>query len=172
MSDDRFLHIYLNDHLSGSMAGIEIAKRAAGSNEGTPLGDFLTRLEEGIDEDRSTLERIMDAVGARRQKLKEAAAWLGEKVGRLKLNGQLVGYSDLSRLVELEALALGVEGKMALWRSLRQLAETDQRLDRSQLDELIVRCQSQRDEIERFRLSSAAAAFSTSSTAERASTST
>ena len=38
-------------------------------------------------------------------------AWSAEKFGRLKLNGQLSGYSPLSRLEELEILALVAEGK-------------------------------------------------------------
>ena len=36
----------------------------------------------------------------------------------LKLNGQLLQYSDLSRLLELEGLGLGIHGKMDLWRGL------------------------------------------------------
>ena len=38
-------------------------------------------------------------------------AWTAEELERLKLNGQLAGYSPLSRLVELEGLAVGIEGK-------------------------------------------------------------
>ena len=38
------------------------------------------------------------------------AGWVAEKAGRLKLNGSLLTYSPLSRLVELEGLSLGVEG--------------------------------------------------------------
>jgi len=49
---------------------------------------------------------------------KLAAAWLAENVGRLKLNGQFLQYSDLSRLLELEGLGLGIHGKMDLWRGL------------------------------------------------------
>ena len=44
--------------------------------------------------------------------------WTGEKLGRLKLNGQLLGYSPLSRLIELEGLMLGIAGKLAMWIAL------------------------------------------------------
>ena len=57
---------------------------------------------------RRSLLATMEALGARVDRLKAAAAWGGEKLGRLKLNGQLRGYSPLSRVVELEGLALGV----------------------------------------------------------------
>jgi hypothetical protein len=42
----RFLEIYLVDHHAGSTAGLELAKRAARSNRGTPTGDALVELRE------------------------------------------------------------------------------------------------------------------------------
>jgi hypothetical protein len=144
------LAIYLNDHLAGSTVGVELARRARGSNEGTPLGDFLTTLAAEIDEDRDTLQEVMKAVGAGRDRLKVTGAWAGEKLGRLKLNGSLLGYSPLSRVVELEGLRLGVEGKLSLWRMLRELA--DPRLAAFDFDALIARAERQRDDLERQRL--------------------
>lgn len=144
------LATYLNDHLAGSTAGVELARRARGSNEGTELGVFLAGLTAEIEEDRDTLERVMDAVGAGRDRVKVLAAWAGEKVGRLKLNGSLISYSPLSRLVELEGLRLGVEGKASLWRMLRDLA--DPRLAAFDFDALIARAERQRDDLERWRL--------------------
>ena len=44
----------------------------------------------------------MDDLGVG-SRAKDGAAWVAEKLGRLKTNGQLTGYSPLSRLVELEA---------------------------------------------------------------------
>ena len=61
---------------------------------------------------------------------KVGAAWIGEKIGRLKFNGRLLGRSPLSDLEEVELLRLGVEGKVAGWRTLRTLADADPRLDR------------------------------------------
>ena len=43
------LSTYLNDHPAGSTAGIELAKRSASSNAGTPYGDFLAGLVQEID---------------------------------------------------------------------------------------------------------------------------
>ncbi len=145
-----FLAIYLNDHLAGSTAGVELARRARGSNEGSELGAFLTTLTAEIEEDRATLEEIMDAVGAGRDRLKVAAGWATEKAGRLKLNGRLLGYSPLSRVVELEGLSLGLEGKKALWRMLRSLDDT--RLAAFDFDALIARAERQREGVERRRL--------------------
>lgn len=154
------LPIYLNDHLAGSTVGLELARRARGSNEGTPLGEFIATLAVEIEEDRDTLLEVMEAVGAGRDRLKVCGAWAGEKFGRLKLNGSLLSYSPLSRVVELEGLRLGVEGKACLWRMLRELA--DPRLSGFDFDALIARAERQRDELERHRLDAGRPALSES----------
>jgi hypothetical protein len=159
MSEERFLGIYLNDHLAGAIAGLELAKRAARNNEGTPLGAFLDRLTTHIDEDRGALEALMSDLGVKKDLLKDAAAWMAEKVGRLKLNGRLVGYSDLSRLVELEGLSLGVEGKLAMWRNLSRVRQRYPALEDSDIDELIQRAEAQRRELEEARQEAAVTAL-------------
>jgi hypothetical protein len=68
----------------------------------------------------------------------------------LKLNGQLTGYSPLSRLVELEGLTLGCTGKLALWRSLQHLGESG--LKGAEIQELIRRAESQIERLEKMRL--------------------
>jgi hypothetical protein len=59
---------------------------------------------------------------------RQLAAWTGEKAGRLKLNGHLFTYSPLSRLEELELLALSVPRKRTLWQTLHLLAQQKPRL--------------------------------------------
>lgn len=145
------LSVYLNDHLAGATVGVELARRAAGSNRSTDYGPVLSELAEEVERDRETLVAIMKRLGIGRDRIKVLASWGAEKAGRLKLNGQLLGYSPLSRLVELEALSLGVEGKLALWLSLRQTHGADPRLGGIELDELIDRARSQRRRLERQR---------------------
>src|SRR4051794_27409693 len=111
------LPIYLNDHLAASTLGRDLARRAAGSNQGTEFGDFLTDLAGQIEADRAQLEDVMARLDVKPDPLKIGGAWLAEKVGRLKLNGRLLSYSPLSRVVEIEALIAGVHGKRALWRA-------------------------------------------------------
>jgi hypothetical protein len=157
VTDLKLLGIYLNDHLGGSTLGVELSRRAASSNEGTELGAFLERLAGEIEEDRDTLKAIMDRLGVKEDKLKVAAGWAGEKAGRLKPNASLFSYSPLSRLVELEGLALGVEGKRSLWQVL---AELDQpQLAEFDFEKLIERARSQRDELQERRLAAALDAF-------------
>jgi len=151
------LSTYLNDHFAGSTAGLDMARRAAGNNEGTELGALLERIAAEIEEDRAILQSVIDAVGAEQNPAKAAIAWAGEKAGRLKPNNQLTGYSPLSRLVELEALSLGIEGKRGLWVVLADL--DDPRLATYDFPALAERAQRQRDEIEPFRRAAAAGAF-------------
>jgi hypothetical protein len=157
----KLLGIYLNDHLAGSTAGIELARRACKSNQGSELGRFLAELVMDIDSDRRTLEGIMEDLGIGRDHAKIAGGWVLEKVGRFKLNGQLRGYSPLSRLVELEGLALGVTGKLALWKTLRQLADDEPALDAEALDRLVERAEQQQRGIEGHRLAAAREALGT-----------
>ncbi|MDX6635238.1 MAG: hypothetical protein QOF06_1441 [Solirubrobacterales bacterium] len=159
MLDRKRLGIYLNDHLGGSTTGVELAKRIRGANEGNEYGVVLARVAQEIEEDRQALERLMDTFEIKRDHPKVIAGWVAEKVGRLKLNGQLIGYSPLSRLVELEGLAIGITGKLSLWEALLEVADEDPRLDRAELTRLSERADSQRAEVWRLRQRAAREAF-------------
>lgn len=153
----KLLSIYLNDHLAGATAGTELARRVAGANEGTPLGALLADLASEIAEDREALQRAMSKLGVRRDHLKVKGGWAAEKLGRLKLNGQITGYSPLSRLEELEGLHLGITGKLELWRMLKRTNETRAGVD---LEELIKRAESQRRRLAPQRQAAAEEAIS------------
>lgn len=118
----RYLAIYLNDHLAGATGGVELARRLRASNRGNDVFEQpLDRICVEIEEDRATLEQVFDRLGFSQSRVKPAAAWVAEKLGRLKLNGRLRGYSPLSRVLELEGLLIGITGKMALWETLADL---------------------------------------------------
>ena len=156
------LGVYLNDHLAGSTVGMGLVRRMVVSAEpGSERAAVLSRLAAEITEDRSALLRIMAALGVQVRGYKVFAAWAGERAGRLKLNGHLLTRSPLSDLEETEILRLGVEGKVAGWRTLRKLADRDSRLDAGRLDDLIARANHQASALESLR----------STTAERALTS-
>jgi hypothetical protein len=152
------LGVYLNDHLAGSTLGLELARRMAASAEpeSEPESESATVLRglvAEIAEDRSALLAIMATLGIPVRGYKVFAAWAGEKLGRLKLNGHLLSRSPLSSLEETEILRLGVEGKAACWRTLRALASRDSRLDAGHLDELLARADRQSSALESRRVS-------------------
>lgn len=156
---DRLFEIYLADHLAAGTAGLALAVRSARNNSGNETGRFLERLAAEIHQDRETLRRIVDGLGFAGSRLKELVAWAGERLGRLKLNGRMRGYSPLSRLLELEMLSVGIAGKLALWQSLQQIPGIAERLPGVDLEQLVERAQQQRAEVEKHRLSAAREAF-------------
>jgi hypothetical protein len=146
----KYLPIYLNDHLTASTFAVELAGRGARENRGSELGDFLADLRGEVERDRRTLEEIMGSLGVAKDPIKRPVAWIAEKLARLKLNGELLHYSPLSRLEELEVLSLAIEGKRVLWLALAE-AHGD-RIGQPRLAELAARAEEQRVGVERHRL--------------------
>jgi hypothetical protein len=159
VKEQKLLRIYLNDHSAGAFLGIELAKRALSNNRETPLGDYLERFIDELQEDLDELVRVIETCDLPHDRYKRAAAWTAERVGRLKLNGQLTGYSPLSRVFELEGLIMGVTGKLELWRALQVLSETDPRLEVVDLDRLADRAEKQRSELENHHRDASRVAF-------------
>ena len=152
------LSIYLNDHLAGSTAGARLARRLWASNEDDPeFGPDLAEVCTEVEADREELRAVMDRLGVSKSVLKPVAAILGERLGRLKPNGRLRGYSPLSRLDELELLQVGVAGKRRLWRALDQTHRED--LPEFELGTLAERATEQLRRLEALHLKAAARAL-------------
>ena len=147
-----FLSIYLNDQLALGVLWRELARRSQRNNSGTELGAALARVSAGIAEDVETFQRIMRRLGIWINPIKIGLAIGAERLGRLKLNGRLGTYSPLSRFVELDFLAMGIEGKKLLWTTLRDLAGLASRLPDVDFDGLIGRAERQRADLEPFRV--------------------
>ena len=101
----------------------------------------------------------MARFGVSKAILKTAGAKVGEKLGRLKLNNELIGYSPLSRVLELEGLRSGVQGKLGLWDSLAQIAPFDERLDRDEIASLAARAERQLEGLREHHRMAAREAF-------------
>ena len=153
------LGVYLNDHLAGAAVGHELARRCLRRSKGTPLGGDLEALVGQIREDRATLVEVMKRLGVSRNGVKQVAGLVAERVGRLKLNGQLLGYSALSRLVEIEGMCAGVDAKRSMWRSLERVAPSRPELAGVDLNALADRAEQQRRMLEEHRLEAAGQAF-------------
>ena len=120
-TEDRLLGLYLNDHLAGAALGVELARRLRSSNrDDAEFGEPLAGICAEIEADRETLVRLTERLGTRRDPVKPLLARAAERLGRLKLNGQLRGYSPLSRMLELELLSSGIGGKVQLWNALEE----------------------------------------------------
>jgi hypothetical protein len=152
--------IYLQDHLALSSAGIRLARRCRRENaaEGE-LARFLDRLIPELEQDRAVLVEVATALGTKRDVLKEAAVAVGDLVGRLKLNGHLLTYSNLSRLWELEALIAGTSSRLSAWRILAKLQPREASLHGFAFEAALDRALMQREELERLHLKAAEVAF-------------
>jgi len=159
MTTTEYLETYLQDHRAGAEFGSDLARRLADENPGTPHEGFFVGLAQEIEQDVEVLEGIMDRFGVRKAILKTAGAEIGEKLGRLKPNDELTGYSPLSRVLELETLRAGVQGKLALWDSLAQIAPHDDRLAAEEIARLTERAERQLEELREHHQLAAREAF-------------
>lgn len=151
------LSTYLNDHLAGATAGVELAERVASWYAGRPAEASLRVVADAIAEDRQALIQLQSRLGFPPSSMKAAAGWVSEKVTRLKLRRRVTGDATLTRLMALETLSLGIAGKRALWESLK-VSDGSARFG-VDLDNLIERADQQRTEVERYRLDTATEAF-------------
>lgn len=126
-SDTR-LRIYLDDHAALMLGELELMRRCQRSNRNSPLNDFLQRMYVEVQAQRAVVKDVMHRVGVRRSLLKASGAWLAEKVGRTKLNGTILSYSSLSRVLELETLAAAAVERIAVWDNLDAIGAADERL--------------------------------------------
>jgi hypothetical protein len=143
------LDVYLNDHLSGATAGVNLAQLAAEEHRQDEHGQFLGEIASEIKQDYETLEQLLEAMGTEKSAGKAALAEVGSKVMATKFTGE---DDQLNAFVTLETLSIGVEGKVCMWKALQRVEDAYPALASLDIDELISRGESQRDRIEAKRL--------------------
>lgn len=151
---------YLNDHLAGSVAAIELVDhlRELSNNPGREA--LLSRLRSEIEEDQTVLRKLLKEVGGSESKFRKAAAWLTEKLGEAKLKLDHPEGGELQWLEALETLGLGIQGKLALWRALEAARDRKPDLQSLDLGRLMNRALEQLQWVESERLQVARRALS------------
>lgn len=152
---DKPIATYLNDHLSGAAAALELLEHLEERHAGTDLGRVAAELRAEIAADRDELSGLMERLGVSQSRTRKAAAWLGEKAAQLKLHLDDLGDGALRLQESLEALSLGIEGKRLLWRALAAVAEEAPALQGVDYESLIRRAEEQRSRVEPLRLDAA-----------------
>ena len=155
----KHLGTYVNDHLAGSVAALELLDHMISANAGTPRGQFFIELRQEIEQDQAALRDLLEQLDFKENPMRKAVAWFSEKFARAKLSMEDPTGDKLARLEKLEALTLGIEGKRALWRSLNVIADRAPALQAMDLTGLEQRAAEQRQRIEAFRLDVAREAF-------------
>jgi hypothetical protein len=137
--------VYLDDHLAGSATAIQILETL---RDDTRLGAWSVALLKEIEADRRVLSDLRLRIDQTPNPLKEAIGWLAGALGRVKLHQQVSG--PVGKLEALEALAVGIQGTLALWKALEVAA--DSRLSGVDFEQLRGRALAQYGEVEARRL--------------------
>jgi hypothetical protein len=153
------LGTYLNDHLAGANAGVEMAWRLRERAGAGPDAAALAWLVEEIEHDRDELRRLVEQLGTSGHPIKKAAGWAAGKAHGLAVTELLTGDEHLSMLLETESLALGIVGKLALWEALLAVAFAHPQLVEADLVRLAARAREQHGRIETIRLAAARRSF-------------
>jgi hypothetical protein len=152
---------YLNDHLAGSVAALELLDHLISAQEG-PDAAMLSALRGQIQEDQHILQQLLRELGGKESSVRKAAAWLTEKLGQAKLRLDDPGSGQLRTLESVETLMLGIQGKLSLWRALASVADGLPQLASFDLARLQGRASSQIEQLEQLRLRLVRSAFSSS----------
>ena len=147
----RALSTYLNDHLAGSVAALELVEHLP-ALVGPDDKELLLQLKSEIRDDQQLLKQLLEHLGESESPVRKAAAWISEKLGEVKLKFDDPGDGELRVLEALEALGLGIQGKLALWRALRAVAGTESGLGAVDFGRLERRALDQFDRVDRLRL--------------------
>lgn len=129
-------------HLTGAAAGIELFGR------GRQLWDAEARatvadIRRELVAERRALVRIVEDLGSSDPVIVSTAVRVGERLGRLKPNGDLLRRTPLTDVVDLEAMRDAVAGKIAGWEAMRHSL----RLDRQLVEGLLDQARRQHDQL-------------------------
>ncbi len=153
------LATYLNDHLAGSVVALELLEHLAAEQPESTQRQILATLRADITADRETLEEVMAQLAITPSRPRQVTAWLVEKLSELKLRLDDLSGSALRQLEGLEAVALGIDGKIALWHALSAVSDRVPELGRLDYPALLQRAEEQRQVVEELRLHAASVAF-------------
>jgi hypothetical protein len=148
---------YLNDHLAGSVTALEILDHLA--EEATDIAPFLARLKNEIAADRQQLVDLMARLEIPQSRIRKAGSWIAEQFVEAKLEVDDQSGGLLRRLERLEAVVLGIDGKLALWQALEAASSADVRLQQLDYRLLTERAREQRAGVETLRLAAARSAL-------------
>jgi hypothetical protein len=152
------LSTYLNDHLAGAAAAIELLDHLIKTHEGTPLGKFFEELRSEVLSDEEVLRKLVQRF-SKENALKKVGSWIAVKLGEAKMKVAGENPGEMGLVQALEALVLGITGKQLLWRVLNATLGTSPLLRGADLGKLEERAIDQLERVEARRLEAAREAF-------------
>ena len=150
MIDDRRFIAYLEDHLAGSEAGIDVARRLRRRHAGGPVGIAMVELLEDLTADQQALRDAIRHLDTR--PTPSAVTRIAGLMGSVVTWTRRMLHAPVPSLLEdLETLAVGVWGKRLLWGALARKAMVDPRLAELPIEHLVASAEAQERELLRLR---------------------
>jgi hypothetical protein len=148
------LATYLNDHLAGAVAALELLDHLIKAYQGKTLEKFFENLRDEVSADQEVLRKLVQRF-AKESAIRKAGAWIVEKFTRAKIKtaGEEVG--EMGLVQALEVLVLGITGKQLLWRALNASLGSSPLLRGTDLSRLEERAIEQIERVEAKRLEAA-----------------
>jgi len=153
--ENKQLEVYLKDHYAGGVLALELIEHSMKEHEGTPLSVFFGELGGDVKADHEQLHNLMTTLGFEESGVRNAGAWMAEKLVRAKLGFSGGEASELRLLQTLESLFLGITGKQLLWRALQAMRDSSPVLQRTDFEHLEKRAIEQLERVEAKRLAAA-----------------
>jgi hypothetical protein len=113
------LATYLADHLAGSISAAELVERLIESDIDAALRSALTEVRESIARHQQVVRQLLERRGQEEHRGKNLSAWLAEKLSRPVMRVQEDDGFGLLRA--LEALLMGMRGRVALWQAMEAI---------------------------------------------------
>ncbi len=156
------LESYLKDHYAGGVAALELIKHSIETHRGTSLAAFFEELHAEVKADHEQLHNLMTALGFDASGVRNAGAWMAEKLSRAKIGFSGGKGNELGLLQALEGLSIGITGKRLLWGALRTVQKSLPILQQTDFELLEKRATEQLDRVEAERLAAAETALRSS----------
>ena len=138
---------YLNEHLLGSEGGINAFKAATRTWRGTAQEQQFESLARQVADDHTDLETIMRSLGYRPHPMKQVLTTGVRLAGRINPVNVLRRRTAGMTQVELDVLMGLLRAKKAMWETLLLVATRDRRLEAGMLENLMLRADSQLQQV-------------------------
>jgi hypothetical protein len=149
------LGTYVHDHLAGAQFAVKLLEDLHAQADDERTNALSRELLKDVEADRQVLQDFAASIGEESSIAKEAAAWIAQKLSRVKLSPG----DELGSFEAVETLCLGILGKLALWNALETLRGKDSRIAELDLPSLAERARTQHEKIDALRLALAPQVF-------------
>lgn len=143
---------YLSDHLAGAVSAVELMQHVETVYANTDTARLIAGVRTDVEADLQTLQSLAAKLNVTESSPRKAAAWVGARMAELKLHLDDSSNGPLYLLEALDGLAMGIDGKLALWHGLAAASADTPGLRGTDYAHLAQRAQEQRERIEPARL--------------------